>query len=175
MAAESEKARVLNCHREPSVVDFAPLRTCKTIGIDGDTGAGKTTLARELQSILGGEVISLDCFLNEFIPGNGAPPSYASQINKDLLRERLNRVTLKPLIIEGILLLDVLATVNMRPDYLIFAKSKFDGQWDYEQYLRSPAIQPKSQLTREIANYYRIHRSFEKSQLQTTLQKSLRR
>ena len=58
MAAESEKARVLNCHREPSVVDFAPLRNCKTIGIDGDTGAGKTTLAGELQSVLGGEVIS---------------------------------------------------------------------------------------------------------------------
>lgn len=175
MADESDEARTLNCYREPSVVDFTPLRNCKTIGIDGDSGAGKTTLARELQSALGGEVISLDCFLNDFIPGNGAPPSYVSQINKALLSERLNRATLKPLIVEGILLLDVLATVNIRPDYLIFAKCKHEGQWQYEQYLRSPTIQPASQFTREIANYYRIRRPFEQSQLQTTLQKSLRR
>ena len=151
------------------------MRDCETIGIDGDSGAGKTSLALELQSTLGGQVISLDCCLNDFIPGNGAPPPYVSQINKDLLRERLNLAIVKPLIIEGVLLLDVLATVNFRPDYLIFATSEIEGRWQYEQYLRSSTIQPKSQLTREIADYYRIRRPFEQSQLRTILRKSFRR
>ena len=148
--------------REPHTIDPSPLRECAIIGIDGDQGAGKSTLALELCSMLGGSVIELDELLHQ----NGRP--YVEQIHKERLRSQISS-TAKPVIVEGVLLLDVLDLLDLQPDCLLFAKKELHGCWEYEQYLRPSVSLPKAKLTREIAEYYRRRRPFERAKCQFVL------
>ena len=92
--------------REPLHIDHEKLHDCNIIGIDGDQGAGKTTLASELCENLEGEVVSVDDYL---LKPNG---SYLAQVDQQNLVARLNAVAKKPLIIESVLLLEVLARIS---------------------------------------------------------------
>lgn len=154
--------------REPHTLDLHHFRSSEIIGVDGDQGGGKTTLASELRACLGGEVISLD----DFLLGNGA--AYLAQVDQQSLRARVNSASQRPLIFEGVLLLQVLDMISIRPDCLVFTKAVFEGTWQYEQYLRPGKPLPKSKLTREIAEYYRTWRPFDKAAVKTVLYVSAR-
>lgn len=90
------------------------------VGIDGEVGVGKsTTIAPLLRKLLGGIVLSLDSYLEK---DNGG---YIGHLRYDALRQYLLGLVQKsdPVIIEGIMLLDVLEKVGVNQDYLIYACS----------------------------------------------------
>lgn len=131
-------------------MNLAPLRDCRIIGIDGDNGAGKTTLAKEVQAALGGTVVSID----DFLIGNGQP--YLSQIEFSRLGDLVRIVSAEPVICEGILLLEVLQRLEVRPDFMIFARCEFEGLY-------------QCGVSSEITDYYRRHSPWRTAQLEITL------
>jgi len=124
--------------------------------IDGDSGSGKTTLANRMAGVLRATVVSLDEHLLE----NGN--LYCNQINYEPLRSAICAGGPR-VIIEGVCILKVLAKIDITYDYHIFMKL-YNGMlgWEYEQYLPKGARLPRSKLTREIAEYYREYKPFDK-------------
>lgn len=86
------------------------------IGVDGVDGSGKSTLARYLAWQLGMPAIETDMF-RYF---EGEEPKIHHQELKGLLCRRLNRN--KPVIVEGVLLLETLADIELNPDYLVYTE-----------------------------------------------------
>lgn len=88
-----------------------------TIAVDGVTGAGKSGLARYLAFQLDMPCVETDMLriINE------CQPSYRySELKKMVLsRHELNR----PVIIEGIFLLNTLKRIGITPDFLIYVKN----------------------------------------------------
>jgi hypothetical protein len=90
--------------------DWKPL----LVGIDGREGTGKTSLSNWLAWQLGMPAIHLDLFLNQSeIP---APIQWRVSDLDRCIKARGDR----PLIVEGVLLLDALDQVGRSPDFLIF-------------------------------------------------------
>src|ERR1700704_3718351 len=93
---------------------LGPDRKPLLIGIDGRDGVGKTSLSNWLAWQLGMPVIQLDLFvIRREIPG-----PIGRRVN-DLdrcIKARGDR----PLIVEGVLLLDALEEVGRAPDFLVF-------------------------------------------------------
>lgn len=135
--------------RDPKTLDLALLRSRKLIGIDGDNGAGKSTLGRELANALGGTLISVD----DFLLGNGA--AYLEQVDFAKLSQTV-QAGREPIVVEGILLQDVLATIAYEPDFSIFVRSEHIG---ITMYGGSP----------EIADYYRRRSPWKVAQTEVTL------
>ena len=135
--------------REPDTVDVTRLRSCRIIGIDGDNGAGKSTLANELSQRIGGSVISVD----DFLLGNG--DAYLSQLNMPNISKAIEAAE-EPIIVEGMLLLDVLDRIGLTPDFMIFAKCEFEGPIMYGR-------------QRDICDYYKRRKPAEEAQLIVTL------
>jgi hypothetical protein len=129
------------------------------IVIDGDQGAGKTTLANEIAEELNASVISLD----EFLLGNH--DDYWKQINYDSLRSKIMSSGAK-IIIEGVCILKILAQIQVRHDYHIFVELRngFVG-WEYGHYLSEKSKPPRSKLMQDIIAYYREFRPFESCDL----------
>ena len=152
--------------RDPVDLKIEQMREASVVAIDGDEGSGKTQLAAELQKNVGGDVISID----DFLIGNGM--SYTKQFNANAFRACLKDKNARPLIIEGVLLLDILEREHLTADRYIFAKCIQQGQWQYEQYRSATANLPKSKLTREIAEYYRRRKPFERADVLTVLRYS---
>jgi len=97
--------------------------TC--IAIDGIDGAGKTFLARQLNSALGGSALSLDSFLK---PNKGTflPSLRLSDIRREVM------LGSTPLIVEGICVLDVLERIDLKPTLHIYVKRMRMGRWEDE-------------------------------------------
>ena len=97
-------------------VNRAPL----LIGFDGAAGVGKSSAASWLAWQFGMPTIHLDLYV---------------ETNSEPLRWRTNDLALaiaarreRPLVVEGILLLDALSTVARKPDVLVFVEAiSFDG------------------------------------------------
>jgi hypothetical protein len=106
--------------REPLALDFSPYQHCRIVGIDGDMGAGKSTLAREINAAIGGTIISVD----DFLEGNGQP--YLSQLDFGRLSKALSGAT-PPIVIEGVLLQDVLHRLGLSADCTVFARREYEG------------------------------------------------
>jgi hypothetical protein len=123
--------------------------------IDGDQGAGKTTLANEMAELLKANVISLDNFLLE------NHDIYWKQMKYDSLCSKILSAGAK-IIIEGVCILKVLAQIQVRHDYHIFVELRngFVG-WEYGHYLSKNAKAPKSKLTQDIVEYYKEFKPFE--------------
>ncbi len=149
--------------REPATIDTALMQSASIITIDGDTGAGKSSLGKELAQRLGGEHVEVDSFLL----GNREP--YLKQLNKEDLTAHLEAIRQHPIIVEGILLLDVLDNLQIRADYLVFAKKFINGQREQDKYLLYPDWLPRAQCAREIAEYYRRQKPWLKANLAVTL------
>jgi hypothetical protein len=110
----------------------------RIIGIDGELGAGKTTLAERLSGELLCPCVHLDSFL---IPGQA---SFLPSIQYGRLAAALAGVT-GTVIIEGICLLAVLERLALPADYLIFIEA-------------DPALnRPSSLLAGEMRSYARAY------------------
>lgn len=111
------------------------------IGIDGEDGAGKSKkIAPFLRERLGGTVLSLDSYLEKDRGG------YIEHLHYDVLRQDLLALTQKskPVIIEGIMLLDVLEKVDVSQDYLIYACSSMwldDWTNEYENHYKRGTLE----------------------------------
>jgi hypothetical protein len=102
-----------------------------TIGIDGVDGVGKSPLARFLSWQLGMPSIETDMFLEK---GETYPSlRYSDLKNLIEFRHTLDR----PLIIEGLYLLQVLDYLEINPDILIYVASKdFEGSFSFRKGLK---------------------------------------
>lgn len=95
------------------------------IGIDGSNGAGKSTLSSFISWQFTIPVVHLDLFL--FL----SEDDYYSSLNIEHLGDLINHQHNRPIIIEGIFLLEVLETFNIEPDILIYA-SGYEGAGEVE-------------------------------------------
>jgi uridine kinase len=117
MEVTDQHSELVRCLRE----HIYPWRKF-VIGIDGRDGAGKTVLARYLAWELNMSLIETDMLI---IPDTDMPAYRYEDLGRLIeARHRLNR----PLIIEGVFLLDTLNRINVECDYLVFVECKeFDG------------------------------------------------
>ena len=93
------------------------------IGIDGTDGVGKTTLAKELGDTIGATVFSLD----DFVVDNRG--SYIPNLRIEELDAAISS-TSRPVVIEGVCLLEALEVVSLSPDLLIYVKRIAEyGHW----------------------------------------------
>jgi hypothetical protein len=85
------------------------------IAIDGRDGAGKSCLAKKLQKLIGGGIVSLDHFLKQNQGG------YIEYLDQTAIRAAIDGCT-APKILEGVCVLEVLNSVAYEPDVLIYVK-----------------------------------------------------
>lgn len=112
-----------------TAMGFPKERLPLLIGIDGFDGAGKSSLAAWLSWQLGMPAINLDLFI---VPGT-KPLAFRTDHLAAILDSRL--ATRRPLIVEGILLLDALAEIDRQPDLLIFVDQEDNTQSPMLDYL----------------------------------------
>jgi uridine kinase len=141
----------------PEFIDPSKLSSCQCIIIDGDDHSGKSPLAHKIANALGAKVISLD----EYLPGDGRP--YCDQIDYESLQNDISSSAQK-VVIEGVCMLKVLAKINVHYDYHIFTKRIMFGKSAYEEYLDERTPLPKSKMARDIVQYYREFKPFDKCQ-----------
>jgi 2-phosphoglycerate kinase len=84
------------------------------IGIDGRAGKGKTSLASWIGWQFNMPTIHLDLFL---VPGRGRAEWELTGLQR-VIEARLKRQ--KPALVEGVLLLDALTSLSLKPDFMIF-------------------------------------------------------
>ena len=117
------------------------------IGIDGWPGAGKSTLADRLSERLGVRVVHLDSLL-DMNRGAFTPNIRYSELERELKH--------RPLIVEGVCLLEVLSRAAAEPDVLIYVK-KFDahGVWvDEEDCELIEPLDPALERVRSVAGLF---------------------
>jgi hypothetical protein len=88
----------------------------KVIAVDGRAGAGKTSLSRFLAWYFNSSLLELDLFLSE--PGLSFREPEIRRIIE--FRRKLRR----PIFVEGLVVLDVLAKVSVAPDFLIHVRNR---------------------------------------------------
>ena len=109
------------------------------VAIDGELGAGKTTLASELSRIHNYSCIHLDDFLQQ------EQGMFVNAIKLSELRKALH-VAKRPLIIEGICLLQILRLLDVSPSVHVFLGHEHGNV----QYKSSPII---SEVDKYIQEY----------------------
>jgi uridine kinase len=130
---------------------LGPCRNPILIGFDGRDGEGKTSAATWLAWQFGMPAIHLDLFIRR-----SESESAISWRTDDLARCLKARDT-KPIIIEGVLLLEALATIEKSPDYLVFVE-KAEPQRGRDRSLDDHDLMD----TREFALSNQISRYFER-------------
>jgi hypothetical protein len=94
---------------------LATLRRFRRVIIDGDTGAGKTTLAKHLAEEAAFARVALDDYLRD--PGK----PYADQIDHPKLKRMLDGIGNSRTVLEGCLASKVAREARFTPDCLILA------------------------------------------------------
>jgi hypothetical protein len=87
----------------------------KVVAVDGRSGAGKTTLARFLSWYFNSSLVELDLFLAE-----------GGLVRREADVERIVKFRLGlhlPVIVEGLLILDVLDSIGVKPDYTLYVRN----------------------------------------------------
>lgn len=105
------------------------------IAIDGELGAGKTTLSNELSNMCEISVIHVDHYLT-----NGQN-QYVAAVKSDELKEAIQNAAL-PIIVEGVCLLSILSLIEVKPVLHVFIYR--GGDSDYKR---------NNGVVDEIANY----------------------
>ena len=107
-----------------SAVDAAltPERQPLLIGIDGVTGWGKTSTACWIAWQFGMPCVHLDFYTDD---GTRMLTTFAAEVKR--LIDRRVKLERRPLVVEGILLLEALEATNYKPDFLIFMEGKPQG------------------------------------------------
>jgi uridine kinase len=107
------------CELRARVSDvLGPERKPLIIGFDGRNGEGKTSAATWLAWQFGMSAIHLDLFIEEQKSEGGAICKWRT----DDLARCLKRRGAKPIIVEGVLLLDVLSSIEKAADFLVFVE-----------------------------------------------------
>ena len=88
------------------------------IGVDGRNGKGKTSVANWIGWQFETEAIHLDLFM---MPGTGRVEWQLNCLHKLFEGRRGAQGRRLPVLIEGILLLDALKSLSLKPDFMIFA------------------------------------------------------
>jgi hypothetical protein len=125
---------------------LGPQRLPLLIGIDGADGCGKSSTASWLAWQFGMKVIHLDLYTDA---GTGALTTFADEVARPINR-RVGQHK-KPMIVEGILLLEAFAAVGRQPDVLVF----IDGE-------------PSGSLAGRILGYWSQYRPREKADFVVT-------
>ncbi len=144
------------------------------VGIDGHTGCGKTTLAKELSKSLGLDLLSIDDYLDR---NQG---SFCDQVKFKDLKTAYDIKS--GCIVEGVCLLQVLEAAQLDIDALIYVKRMQNGIWADEsecevnlenvdqileevgkkvKLINSEANLPP--LVEEIIRYHASHRPLERA------------
>ncbi|MDP3764609.1 MAG: hypothetical protein Q8Q95_03245 [bacterium] len=111
------------------------------VGVDGETGVGKSTkIAQCIRDRFGGIIVSVDNYLEK------DKGEYIDYINYRSLCQDLSTFAKQsePLIIEGIMLLDILEKVDINQDYLIYAcRSMWLDDWtgEYGNYFNCGSLE----------------------------------
>ncbi|MBV7258986.1 AAA family ATPase [Erythrobacter crassostreae] len=130
----------------------ASLGDIDIVGIDGWTGVGKTTLAKNLAKEMGGSFYDLDCALtlnqNKYVSA-----LQTSKISRALTERQ------RPLMIAGICLLEVLEIVGAHLDAHVYVKRMSSWGWADEdeltgQYFEVPGASGEA-VRREMRAYHR--------------------
>jgi hypothetical protein len=104
------------------------------VGIDGWTGAGKTTLGRSIAEDLGGSSYDLDSALTRNLK------NYVSSLRMSEISKALSEAP-RPLVISGICLLEALAKVEIELDVSIYVKRMASWGWADEDELSGLALE----------------------------------
>lgn len=154
----------LEYSRSPLQLAAASLRSPWIISIDGDQGAGKTSLAKEIGTSFAGAVVDVD----DYLLGNGGP--YLEQVQWELIIQDLQRnKDNKNLVISGVLLEYVIERVQIIPAYRIFMRHVRNGEWVYSAYVRLGGKLPHATLSREVTLYYRDIKPWRRANEELTL------
>jgi hypothetical protein len=98
---------------------LGPQRLPLLIGIDGADGVGKSSLASWLAWQLGAPAIHLDLYLvRDSDPIRWRTDDLQRVVNARLVEHK------SPLVVEGILILDVLGKIGREPDFLVHVEGE---------------------------------------------------
>jgi hypothetical protein len=133
------------CERAWAALGF-PDRRAVLIGLDGMPGVGKSSVASWLAWQLGAKAVHLDLYVEP----KGFPLLWRTD---DLTRVLEARLSLgRPVIIEGVALLDALAAVGRQPDFLAWIE-------------REEPVESGSQLSEYVLRYVERTESPQRSDL----------
>ena len=96
------------------------LSEASLIALDGLPGAGKSTLAIRLSADLGVKSVHLD----DYLVRNGV--GYTDYLEYGEIRRALS---VRPVIVEGVCMLDVLDRMGLRPDQLIYLRAPCSARY----------------------------------------------
>ena len=92
-------------------------RGARRVGIDGCSGAGKTTLAQQLAELLDGKRLDFDDYVNK---GNG----FIKGLRLGELKKFINGDSTDFLFLSGICMLAVLKRIEIKADLLIYVERR---------------------------------------------------
>ena len=109
------KTRIINTENELIIaLKNSPLETKSIISIDGVDGVGKTTLSTKIAKELRLSNIELDDFVQENQGG------FIDYIDYDRLLDRI--ISNKPVVVEGICILQILNRIQIKPGMSVYIK-----------------------------------------------------
>lgn len=99
-------------------------------GIDGRDGSGKSTLARFLSWQMGMPAIETELLL---APNQQGLINYRNDDLRRLIKVRLDNN--RPVIVEGIILLDALKRIGFEPNYLVYTENQsYEGSNSWQEH-----------------------------------------
>jgi uridine kinase len=127
---------------------LGPDRRPALIGIDGRDGEGKTSAATWLAWQLGMPAIHLDLFVER--TKDEGPLRWRTDDLANCVKTR----RAKPILIEGVLLLDALLAIERTVDFLVFVQ-KLEPQRSRDRSQDDDLIDPREfSLTNQISRYF---------------------
>ena len=136
-------------------VDISQIPSGGLIAIDGDPGAGKTSLSKQIVSHHPRSIVSLD----DYIQGDGKP--YMDQLQLAAVERAIDACNGNA-IVEGVHLLEALNALGLKPNHLIFCKAIVNGEW---QFSPLQSITPKARLASTVIAYYRAYQPWLQADL----------
>lgn len=121
------------------------------IAIDGELGAGKTTISNELSKLYGYPCIHLDDYLKR------GQRQFINALNLNNVKAVLTRAK-RPVIIEGVCILEALGLLGATPDVHIFLKTVHDKS-KYK----------KSSIVTEVDQYINAYNAQDRANLKLSI------